>query len=101
MSQHVEMVHLGPANQITAWKVGNVVTVAANYTLGGPTIATGGTGLGTLPEGFRPPYYVVGAASGKADNIGQIQINESGTVTGWLFGYSSGYFCATLTYAVC
>ena len=52
--------HLGQANQITARKVGNVVTVMANYTQGGPIITSSGTGLGTLPEGFRPPSYVIG-----------------------------------------
>lgn len=93
--------HLGSANQITARKVGNVVTVVANYTQGGPIITSSGTGLGTLPEGFRPSSYVIGAASGKANNPGQLQITDAGMIIGWLFGYSSGYFAAILTYAVC
>ncbi|WP_158544577.1 phage tail protein [Eggerthella sinensis] len=81
-------------------KAGVVYLVADLGGDSGITVASGGTSLGTLPAGYRPASTVLAACTGKGNNLGQLRVTPAGAVTAFLFGSSSAYFAASLTYPV-
>lgn len=66
----------------------------------GITVTSGGTSLGTLPEGYRPTSTILSACTGKSNNLGQFRVTSAGVVTAFLFGSNSAYFASSLTYPV-
>ncbi len=64
----------------------------------GMSITSSGVNLGTLPSGCRPSSQIQCAAVGKANNIGMLRVTTGGDIVAFLFGSTSVYFAATVSY---
>lgn len=79
-------------------RIGRIVEVQLGHTVDSLDITSGGATVYTLPRGFRPPLEITTAAEGRANNLGQVAINEKGEIRLNLFEGTSKYFAGHIIY---